>query len=106
MTYDALYEIRKKHYIDARSNDIDYTQYKLDYEELTAKHTEKIVQVKQLLHQYNEQKDEIIRVLREKKGINNDELNDILNHIHTLTYTKLGNETIRNQSFEIDIPIF
>jgi hypothetical protein len=105
ITYDALYELRKKHYIDALSTNIDFIQYKLDYEDLIAKHNDKLEQTKQLLHQYNENKDEIIRALKEKKEINNDELNDILNQIHKLTYSKLGNETIRNQSFEIDIPI-
>jgi hypothetical protein len=105
ITYDSLYDLRKKHYITARTTGMDYIQYKLDYDELVSKHNEKLDRTKQLLHQYNENKNEIITVLKETKHINNDELNDILNNIHSLTYTKLGDETIRNHSFEIEIPI-
>jgi hypothetical protein len=105
ITYDALYELRKRHYMEAMEKEVDHIQYKIDYDELTARHTEKLEHAKNLLHEYNSDKDEIIRVLRETKEVNNDELNDILNKIHALTYTKMGKETIRNHSFDIDIPI-
>jgi hypothetical protein len=105
ITYDALYELRKMHYMEAIEKDVDHIQYKIDYEELTTSHTEKLEQNKTLLQKYNNDKDEFIKVLRETKEVNNDELNDILNKIHALTYIKMGKETIRNNSFDIDIPI-
>lgn len=104
MTYDELFELRKKHYVSALDRDLDTIQFKLDYNALFDSHTKKIEDHELALSKYIKDKDEIIKVLHEQE-INKEELNDILNNIHKMTYIKMGSETIRNQLFDVEIPI-
>jgi hypothetical protein len=104
MTYDELFELRKKHYVSAFERDIDPIQFKLDYNALFDTHAKKIEDHELALSKYMHDKDEIVKVLHEQ-DINNEELNDILNNIYKINYIKMGPETIRNQLFDVEIPI-
>ena len=100
--FDLLFEYKKT--TDLVKLKTNYLQKKHSYEDTQRRHEEATMERDRNKKELEEQREEMIKVLKSGKSTKKD-LNDVLNEIHRTSYIKIGNEPVKIPEFERDILI-
>jgi hypothetical protein len=126
-TFDELYEEKKKGYVASMNTILrekfdllfdykksttiepikqDFLKKRSEFQDIQQRHQERIESTEKAKAELLEQKAEMIQKIKQQAPIKQEELNTILNELHTLQYIKIGHETIPMPSFEKDILVY
>ena len=102
--FDLLFEYKKTNTIEPIKQ--DFLKKRTEFQDIQQRHQERIESTEKLKSELIEQKTEMIKKIKEQIPVKTEELNNILNELHTLNYIKIGHESIPTPSFENDILVY
>ena len=126
-TFDELYEEKKKSYVESMNTILrekfdllfeykksttiepikqDFLKRRAEFQEIQQRHQERIESTEKAKSELLEQKADMIKKIKEQAPVKTEELNAILNEIHSLNYIKIGHASIPTPSFEKDILVY
>lgn len=102
--FDLLFDYKKSTTIEPMKQ--DFLKKRAEFQDIQHRHQGRIESTEKAKSELLEQKKEMIQKIKEQAPVKTEELNAILNELHTLQYMKIGHESIPMPSFEKDILVY